>query len=101
MLEPSAWLIRQYEPKVLMATGKSEPATDSKRRAFPPRLEAKERSSSLWGCGAGVLETRSAMCGISRIGETGVLMRASSLFFSRNERNSERVSVGMSGDYKG
>src|ERR1044071_880846 len=64
-----------------MRTGMSEPATDSKRTAWPPRwwcwgsvlrVEAEGR------LGAGSLETWSVMAAISRMGETGALMRLSS-----------------------
>ena len=85
--------MRQYEPKVLMATGMSEPVTFWKRRAFPPREAAGERSSSLWGWGAGDLPTRSAMAAISSLGSTGAEIFESSPSRSRRERKSEKVSV--------
>ena len=94
-LEPRAWLTRQYEPKVLMATGNSEFWTFWKRRALPPNCAAGERSSSAWVCGVFVLETRSAMAGISNIGLTLAEMRAGSPCLSRKSMKSESVSVAM------
>src|SRR5213078_2901152 len=79
-----------------MATGMSEPSTFSNRRARPPRAAAGERSSSSCPCGAGVLQARSVISEISRIGDTLVLMRTSSLFLSSKARKSEKVAVGMS-----
>ena len=65
---------------------------------LPAELAGDVRSRSLCPCGAGVLQTRSQISAISRIGSTCVFTRESSPSRSSSCKKSEKVGVPIDSD---